>query len=97
MPAYVALIDWTDQGVRSFKDSVDRYEAAESAFESLGVRFTDVWWTLGSHDIVATIEAPDDETLAAALLSVAAQGNIRTTTLRAFTREEMRTVIDKVG
>lgn len=95
MPAYIALIDWTDQGVRDFKDTVDRYEAAQSAFESLDVRFTDVWWTLGTHDIVATVEAPDDETLAAALLSVAAQGNIRTTTLRAFTREEMRTVISK--
>jgi uncharacterized protein with GYD domain len=95
MPAYIALIDWTEQGVRDFKNTVDRYEAAQSAFESLGVRFTDVWWTLGTHDIVATFEAPDDETLAAALLSVAGQGNIRTTTLRAFTRDEMRTVIGK--
>jgi uncharacterized protein with GYD domain len=96
MPAYIALIDWTDQGVRDFKDTVDRYEAAQTAFESLGVRFTDIWWTLGTHDIVATVEAPDDETLAAALLSVAGQGNLRTTTLRAFTREEMRSVIGKV-
>ncbi|HEV3377654.1 MAG TPA: GYD domain-containing protein [Thermoleophilaceae bacterium] len=97
MPTYVALIDWTEQGVRNFKDTVDRYEAAESAFEGLGVRFTDIHWTLGTHDIVATIEAPDDETLAAALLSIAGQGNIRTTTLRAFTREEMRNVIGKAG
>jgi uncharacterized protein with GYD domain len=96
MPTYIALIDWTDQGVRDFKDSIDRYEAAQSAFEGIGVRFTDIWWTLGTHDIVATVDAPDDETLAAALLSVAGQGNIRTTTLRAFTREEMRTVIGKV-
>jgi uncharacterized protein with GYD domain len=63
MPAYIALIDWTEQGVRDFKNTVDRYEAAQSAFESLGVRFTNVWWTLGTHDIVATVEAPDDETL----------------------------------
>ena len=97
MPTYIALIDWTDQGVRNFKDSVDRYEAAESAFEGLGVRFTDTWWTLGTHDMIATVEAPDDEMLAAALLSVAGQGNIRTTTLRAFSREEMRTVIGNVG
>jgi uncharacterized protein with GYD domain len=27
MPTYVTLINWTDQGVRNFKDSVDRYEA----------------------------------------------------------------------
>jgi uncharacterized protein with GYD domain len=97
MPAYVALIDWTDQGVRNFQDTVDRYDAAQSAFENLGVRFTDVWWTLGTHDIVATVEAPDDETLAAALLAVGAQGNIRTTTLRAFTQEEMRNIIGRVA
>jgi uncharacterized protein with GYD domain len=95
MPTYVALIDWTEQGVRNFKDSVDRYEAAGSALESLGVQFKDVYWTLGSHDIVALVEAPDDETLAAGLLAVGAQGNIRTTTLRAFSREEMRSVISK--
>jgi uncharacterized protein with GYD domain len=97
MPTYIALIDWTDQGVRNFKDTVDRYEAAQSAFEGLGVRFTDVRWTLGVHDIVATVEAPDDEALAAALLAVAQQGNIRTTTLWAFTGEEMRAIIGKVG
>lgn len=95
MPQYIALIDWTDQGVRNYKDTVDRYEAAENAFGSLGVHFTDIWWTLGAHDIVATIEAPDDETLAAALLAVAGQGNIRTTTLRAFSRDEARAIIAK--
>lgn len=97
MPEYVALIDWTDQGVRDFKDTVDRYEAAEGQFESLGIRFTNVWWTLGAHDMVTTIEAPDDETLAAALLSVAAQGNVRTTTLRAFNKEQARSIISKAG
>jgi uncharacterized protein with GYD domain len=88
---------WTDQGVRNFKDTVDRYEAAENAFKELGVTFTNVWWTLGAHDIVATVEAPDDDTLAAALLAVAAQGNLRSETLRAFSREEMRAIISKAS
>jgi uncharacterized protein with GYD domain len=95
MPTYVALLDWTDQGVRGFKDSVDRYEAAADQLEALGVTFKDVYWTLGTHDLVSVIDAPDDETLAAALLAVAGQGNIRTTTWRAFSRDEMRSVIDK--
>jgi uncharacterized protein with GYD domain len=97
MPRYVALIDWTEQGVRNFKDSVDRYEAASGQLEAMGVRFTDIYWTLGSHDIVSVIDAPDDQTLAAGLLAVAGQGNIRTTTLRAFTADEMRSVIAKVS
>src|ERR1700747_3772164 len=81
---YIALIDWTDQGVQNFKDSVDRYETAQSQMRSMGVELTNIYWTLGVHDIVSVVEAPDDQALAAALLAVAGQGNIRTTTLRAF-------------
>jgi uncharacterized protein with GYD domain len=95
MPRYVSLIDWTQQGVADFKDTVDRYEAAQQQFEQLGVNFVDVYWTLGEHDIVAVLEAPDDETATAALLAIGAQGNIRTNTMRAFSRDEMRGVIDK--
>jgi uncharacterized protein with GYD domain len=97
MATYVALIDWTDQGVKGFKDSVERYETAQSQMRSMGVEFTAIYWTLGAHDIVGIVEAPDDQALAAALLTVAGQGNIRTTTLRAFTAEEMRGVISKAG
>ena len=97
MPRYVVLIDWTEQGVRGFRESVDRYEAANSQLEGLGVRFADTYWTLGGHDIVSIVDAPDDESLAAGLLAVAGAGNIRTTTLRAFNAEEMRGVIGKVG
>jgi uncharacterized protein with GYD domain len=97
MPSYVALIDWTDQGVQGFKASVDRFETAQDQLRSMGVAFTDIYWTLGAHDLVGIVDAPDDETLAAGLLAVAAQGNIRTTTLRAFSPDEMRGVIGKVG
>jgi uncharacterized protein with GYD domain len=97
MPTYVVLIDWTQQGVEKFRDSVDRYETAQSQFEGMGVRFKDIYWTLGSHDIVSVVEAPDGETLAAALLNLASQGNVRTTTLRAFNADEMRGLIEKAG
>ena len=97
MPTYVLLIDWTQQGVENFKDTVDRYEAARSQFEGMGVRFKDIFWTLGSHDIVSVVDAPDPETLAAALLRLASQGNLRTTTLRALSADEMRGVIAKAG
>lgn len=97
MPTYIALLDWTDQGVRAFKDTVDRYETAQGEFDRLGVRFTQIHWTLGAHDMVAVVEAPDDATLAAALLAVAGAGNVRSTTLRAFSAAEMRDVIGKVS
>jgi uncharacterized protein with GYD domain len=95
MPTYVTLINWTDQGVKNYKDTVDRYEAAQEAIGQGGASFRDIYWTIGPYDIVGILEAPDDETAMAALLSVAGQGNIRTTTLRAFNTTEMRSVIEK--
>ena len=47
-----------------------------------------IYWTQGEYDLVCVMEAPDDESIAAAMLGVAALGNSRTTTMRAFTREE---------
>jgi uncharacterized protein with GYD domain len=63
----------------------------------MGVRFRDIYWTLGSHDVVTIVDAPDSETLAAALLKLASHGNLRTTTLRAFSAEEMRGILAKAG
>jgi uncharacterized protein with GYD domain len=97
MPLFVALMNWTDQGVKNFKDTVDRAEAARGALKAQGVTLEQIYWTIGPHDIVSVIDAPDPETLTAALLTLAAQGNLRTTTLRAFTADEMRTVIAKAG
>ena len=63
----------------------------------MGVSFKSIYWTLGNHDIVSIVDAPDGETLAAALLKLASQGNLRTTTLRALSAEEMRGVIAKAS
>jgi uncharacterized protein with GYD domain len=97
MPSYVTLINWTDQGVRNFKDTVDRYEAAQEALGKAGVTFREIYWTIGPYDIVGILDAPDDETATAALLSIGGQGNIRTTTLRGFSVTEMRDLIAKAG
>jgi uncharacterized protein with GYD domain len=97
LPSYVTLINWTDQGVKNFKDTVDRYEAAQDAMGKAGVSFREIFWTVGPYDLVGILDAPDDETATAALLTVGGQGNIRTTTLRAFTADEMKGVIAKTG
>jgi uncharacterized protein with GYD domain len=97
MPTYILLVDWTEQGITKFKDSVDRYEEGRGILEGAGVKFRDIYWTLGSHDMVSIVEAPDDETLSAALLRNASLGNFRTTTMRAFSADEMRGVIGRAG
>ena len=97
MPTYIVLSDWTDQGVANFERTVDRYDTGVSQLEALGVRVKERFWTLGDHDMVSILDAPNDEALAAALLKLASLGNFRTTTLRAFSADEMRAVIAKVG
>ena len=97
MPRYAILINWTEQGIAGFRESVDRYEAAQQQFEQLGVRFVDIYWTLGEHDIVTIAEAPDDESGTAALLQLGSAGNVRTKTMRAFSRDEMRGIIGKAS
>jgi uncharacterized protein with GYD domain len=57
----------------NFKDSVNRYEAARDGLEKLNVTFKDTYWTLGGHDLVAILDTPDEETLAAALLMLSSR------------------------
>ena len=97
MPRYVTLINWTDQGAKNFKDTVDRYEQAGEVLAGVGASWVDVYWTSGPYDIVAIIEAPNGEAATAGLLKAAGEGNIRTMTMRGFTAAEMRSVIEKAG
>jgi uncharacterized protein with GYD domain len=97
MAKYVVLVNFTDQGVRTAKDTVKRFEQARDAFQKKNVSFDNVYWTLGRHDIVAILDAPDDETIAAALLQLGAAGNVNTETLRAFTAEEMGGILQQLS
>ena len=97
MVRFVVLFDWTDQGVRNAKDSIKRVGQAREAFQQQGVTIEDVYWTLGSHDLVGIATAPDGETFAAAMLQLAGAGNVRTTTLRAFDETEFAAILAKLG
>jgi uncharacterized protein with GYD domain len=97
MATYVTLINWTDQGVRNAKDSVKRADAFAKMVEGLGGKVKDIYWTIGPYDLVAVIDAPDDETVTVAALKVAALGNVRTTTLRGFSSAEFGAIIDRTG
>jgi uncharacterized protein with GYD domain len=97
MPTYVVLMNWTEQGIKNFKDSTKRASAAEEAMRERGITIKDIYWTVGAYDIVSVFEAPDDETFAAALLTLGAAGNVRTTTMRAFSRAEFEQVVGRTG
>jgi uncharacterized protein with GYD domain len=93
---YIMLIRWTDQGIRNFKDTTRRSEAAKREAERIGGKLT-VYWTFGEYDIVCILEAPNDEAAMEFGLKVGSLGNVRTTTLRAFTEEEIAKIIGKLG
>ncbi|MFE2181244.1 GYD domain-containing protein [Streptomyces sp. NPDC059455] len=97
MATYITLMNWTEQGVRAYKDTTKRTEDFAAALNKLGARLADIYWTDGPYDLVCIVEAPDDETATAASLQLSALGNVRTTTLRAFGQEDMARVIAKVA
>lgn len=95
MANYVTLYNFTDQGIRSFADTVQRAEAATAAVAKMGGKLRSIHWTIGPYDLVSISEFPDDETATAFTLKLAAAGNVRTTTMRAFESSEMTKIIAK--
>jgi uncharacterized protein with GYD domain len=96
MVTYVSLMNFTDQGLRSVKDTVKRASAASEAAKKYGVTMRDILWTNGQYDIVCTLEANDDASIAAFSLAVAVQGNVRAESLRAYTKDEMSVILGKL-
>ncbi len=88
MATYITLLNYTDQGAKNMKGVPERFLASRQALENMGGRLHSYRLTLGEYDAVVTIEAPDDEAYATFILNLAAQGNVRTTTLKAFSEEE---------
>ena len=96
MASYVCLFDWTDQGVKNAADSVERVESSsEMAQSKHGLPLERIYWTVGAHDLVAVLGAPDVESVSAFLLDLAAAGNVRSTTMRAFDRDAMAAILGR--
>ena len=97
MSTYIALLKWTPQGLQSLKESPSRLDAARQSFQAAGVEMKDFYMVTGRYDMVAICEAPDEGTLARALLSVTSKGNITSETCRAFTEQEYRQIVGGLG
>jgi uncharacterized protein with GYD domain len=95
MPTYISLVQFTDKGIQAVKETTQRVTDWAAKVKSMGVSVNDMYWTLGRYDQVCVFEAPNDETAASVLLAADMLGNIRTQTMRAFTRSEMKTILDK--
>jgi uncharacterized protein with GYD domain len=96
MATYIVLTSFTDQGIRSVKDTAKRADAVKELARKFGVTAKEFFWTLGSYDVVAIFEAPDDASMTALGMAIGAGGNVRTQTMRAFSREEINGVLAKL-
>lgn len=96
MATYILLANFTDQGIRTIKETTKRAAAFREVAKKGGVTVKELYWTVGQYDLVGSLEAPDAATVTAVLLSAGALGNIRTQTLAAFSADEMRGILDKM-
>ncbi len=96
MATYIVLASFTDQGIRTVKDTTKRSQAVEEAAKRFGATLKAQYWTLGSYDIVAIFDAPDEASITALSMAIGAAGNVRTQTLRAFSKDETNAILSKL-
>jgi len=97
MTTYVSLINWTAQGIQNFPETTQRAEQFRRLVEGNGGTIRELLWTMGAYDLVCIADFPDEETGVAVVLQVGSQGNIRTTTLRAFSQADMTDIIRRTS
>lgn len=96
MVTYVVLAKFTDQGIRSAKESPKRADAFKQLAKTFGVTVKDIFWTQGRYDVVTVVEAPDEASAMSLSLSLGALGNVRTESLRAFSAADMAAIVGKM-
>lgn len=96
MATYVVLANFTDQGIRTIKSTVQRAGQVAEMARTFGCEIKHVFWTLGAFDVITIIEAPDEQSLTAFGFALGSAGNIRTQTLRAFRKDEVGAIIGKM-
>jgi uncharacterized protein with GYD domain len=96
MPNYITLMKLTDQGTKVIKEAPGRIEAGIKAFEKMGGKVIGFYVVMGEYDYVAVGEAPSDEVATIFSLALGTLGNVRTTTLRAYTRQEFAEMLKKL-
>jgi uncharacterized protein with GYD domain len=96
MPTYIGLYKFTDQGIKAIKDAPGRVEAAIKGAEKMGGKVIGVYVVMGEYDYVIIGEFPSDEVATTFALALGSLGNVRTTTLRAYTKEEFAAMVKKL-
>ena len=97
MPPDLSLMKWTAKGIASLEEAPQRTEESIHVHEEMGGKLIGFYIVMGEYDMVGIAEAPSDEVVLAFLTALGAAGNVRTTTMRAFTQEEAMDIMAKVA
>jgi uncharacterized protein with GYD domain len=96
MNTYITLMKLTDQGAKDLKAAPKRIEEALKMFEKMGGKLIGFYATLGEYDYIGIGEAPNDQAATTFNLALSSQGNVKTTTIKAFTTKEFEEMIRKL-
>ncbi len=96
MPRYITLMKLTEQGIKDIKNAPQRLEKAAAAIGAMGGKLVDFYTVMGEYDYVAVAEFPNDEAGMIFLLTLGSQGNVRTTTLKAFDTQQFAQLVKKI-
>jgi uncharacterized protein with GYD domain len=87
LPSFVVLGNWTEQGIKNVQVAPDRIKTTRNMVEKAKGKMQ-LFYTLGKYDFVMIVEVPSDEAIMAILLCLGSMGNVRTTTMKAWTESE---------
>ena len=96
MPTFILSLNWTDQGIRTVKESPQRAEAARELAGRLGVEIGKVYLTTGESDLLIFAEAADGTSVAKFAMALGSLGNVRTKTARAWSEAEYQQMISEL-
>jgi uncharacterized protein with GYD domain len=96
MATYVTLYKITDQGSKDLKNAPKRIEDGIKRWEAVGGKMLGFYATLGEYDYISISEHPEENAATTFILGLNAMGNVKTTTLRAFTTEEFAGMLAKL-
>lgn len=93
MVTAVMLLNWTDHGIKNVKESPKRLDGVKKLAKDMGGEVKSFYMTLGVYDLVLIVDMPNNDKLASFGLKLGSLGNVRSTTLKAFSEDDYRRII----
>ena len=97
MSTYIALANWTPEGIRAVGNAGERFDAVKKLLADMDCHFHSIHMTMGEYDLILIYDAPDDAVAARLTLQIAKKGFVRTKTLKAFPEQAFREIVKSLS